>query len=70
MLALPLIHEGEICAVLALYASSKHAFTDDHARLLELLAPKLAASLAVVAAPASIAQPRVVRRPPRALRLV
>jgi GAF domain-containing protein len=48
MLALPLVHEGSFVAVLALYGPVKNAFTEDHARLLELLAPSLASSLATV----------------------
>jgi GAF domain-containing protein len=47
-LAAPLIHDGAVVAVLSVYASSRSAFSDDHARLLDLLAPKLAASLATV----------------------
>ncbi len=43
-LAIPLMHEGTLVAVLAIYATSEGAFTDDHGRLLDLLAPKLAAS--------------------------
>jgi GAF domain-containing protein len=45
-IAIPLVHEGSLRAVLSLYASTRQAFTDDHARLLELMAPSLAASLA------------------------
>ncbi len=48
MVALPLIHDGHIVAVLALYGTVKHAFAEDHARLLELLAPSLASSLSLV----------------------
>jgi len=48
-LAVPLVHDGALVAVLAVYAASRSAFSDDHARLLELLAPRLAASLAAVA---------------------
>jgi putative nucleotidyltransferase with HDIG domain len=47
-LAVPLIHDGAVVAVLSVYARNVSAFTDDHARLLDLLAPKLAASLAIV----------------------
>ncbi len=47
-LAVPLIHDSNVVAVLAIYATGKNAFTDDHARLLDLLAPKLASSLAAV----------------------
>jgi putative nucleotidyltransferase with HDIG domain len=44
--AVPLVHEGSLRAVLSLYSTGRQAFTDDHARLLELMAPSLAASLA------------------------
>jgi GAF domain-containing protein len=50
MIALPLVHEGTLRAVLALYAGTTNAFTEDQGRLLELLAPKLAASLSLVSA--------------------
>src|SRR5262249_46679760 len=45
-LTMPLMHEGVMIAVLALYASEEHAYSEDHARLLDLLAPKLAAAFA------------------------
>jgi len=47
-LAVPLVHDGGLVAVLSVYASTKGAFSDDHVRLLDLLSPKLAASLAAV----------------------
>jgi GAF domain-containing protein len=47
-LAVPLVHDGVLVAVLAIYATSRGAFSDDHARLLDLLAPKLASSMASV----------------------
>jgi putative nucleotidyltransferase with HDIG domain len=47
-LTVPLIHEGTMVAVVSVYASTKFAFTDDHARLFDLLAPRLAASIAGV----------------------
>ena len=50
MVAVPLIHEGSVAAVVALYATAKNAFTEDQGRLLELLAPTLAAALAIVQA--------------------
>jgi GAF domain-containing protein len=50
MVAVPLIHEGSVAAVVALYATAKNAFTEDQGRLLELLAPTLAAVLAIVQA--------------------
>jgi putative nucleotidyltransferase with HDIG domain len=49
-LAVPLVHDGNLVAVLAVYASTRQAFSEDHARLLDLLAPKLAASIAAVTA--------------------
>ena len=45
-LALPLIDGDTVVAVLALYGQGASAFTSDHVRLLELLAPRLAAALA------------------------
>ena len=47
-LAVPLIHDGALVAVLSVYATSRSAFSEDHARLLDLLAPRLAASIAAV----------------------
>jgi GAF domain-containing protein len=47
-LAVPLLHDGVLVAVLAVYATGRAAFSEDHARLLDLLAPKLAASIAAV----------------------
>ena len=65
MVAVPLIHEGSVAAIIALYATTKNAFTEDQGRLLELLAPTLAASLALVQAEhqaeAPIVQPRRAR---------
>ena len=48
-LAVPLMHDGTLVAVLSVYATSRGAFSEDHARLLDLLAPRLAASIAAVA---------------------
>ena len=59
MIAVPLMHEGSLRAVLSLYASTRDAFNDDHGRLLELLAPKLAAALAVVGGSARAEGPPV-----------
>jgi putative nucleotidyltransferase with HDIG domain len=47
-LAVPLLHEGTLLAVLSVYSDARKRFTDDHARLLELVEPQLAASLAAV----------------------
>lgn len=49
-LAVPLMHEGSCVGVLALYASAPNAFSEDQLRLLELLAPSFAASIASVRA--------------------
>jgi GAF domain-containing protein len=53
-LAVPLVHDGALVAVLSVYASGRNAFSEDHARLLDLLAPRLAASIASVASRAGI----------------
>jgi GAF domain-containing protein len=62
MVAVPLMHEGSVAALIALYATTKNAFTEDQGRLLELLAPTLATSLAIVQAEhqseAPLVQPR------------
>jgi GAF domain-containing protein len=42
----PLMDNGTLVAVLALYSKDLLAFTDEHASLLELLGPRLALSLA------------------------
>jgi putative nucleotidyltransferase with HDIG domain len=47
-LTMPLLHEGALTGVVSLYASSSDAFSDDHARLLTLLTPSLATSLAAL----------------------
>jgi GAF domain-containing protein len=41
----PLVDSDAVIAVLALYSRELLAFTDDHLRVLELLAPSLAASM-------------------------
>jgi putative nucleotidyltransferase with HDIG domain len=62
MVAVPLMHEGSVAALIALYATTKNAFSEDQGRLLELLAPTLATSLAIVQAEhqteAPLVQPR------------
>ena len=45
-LAVPLLHDGGVVGIVSFYASAPGAFTDDHARLLTLLAPSLASSVA------------------------
>jgi GAF domain-containing protein len=49
-IAIPLTHAGTGVGVLALYASTANAFSEDQLRLLELLAPSFAASVATVVA--------------------
>jgi putative nucleotidyltransferase with HDIG domain len=49
-LALPLVDGETIIAVLCFYAEPANVFTDDHLRLLDLIAPRLARSLAGAAA--------------------
>jgi putative nucleotidyltransferase with HDIG domain len=49
-LTVPLSHEGRVVGVVSCYATAAQAFTEDHMRLLELLAASLAAALASVAA--------------------
>jgi GAF domain-containing protein len=45
-LAVPLVHERSLVAVLCLYSNAR--FSEDHARLLDLLVPRLAASMAAL----------------------
>ncbi len=47
-LTVPLIHEGALVGVVSLYASAPDAFSADHARLLSLLSPSLAMSVAAL----------------------
>jgi putative nucleotidyltransferase with HDIG domain len=44
-IAVPLLREGTLVAVLSIYATTRGAYTEDHARLVDLLAPKLAESV-------------------------
>ena len=62
----PLVESDAVIAVLSLYSKDLLAFTDDHARVLELLGPRLASSLL----DAVIAEEDVVAAPRPALRLV
>ena len=62
-LAVPLVHDGVLVAVLAVYATTRSAFSEDHARLLDLLAPRLAASMASVTGRAGAA-PEIPRAQP------
>jgi GAF domain-containing protein len=50
-LAVPLLHERSLVAVLCLYGNAR--FSEDHARLLDLLVPRLAASVAALPRSAS-----------------
>jgi len=45
-LTIPLMQENTLVAVISLYAATPDGFTNDHARLLTLLAPSLATSIA------------------------
>ena len=57
-LAVPLVEGEVLVAVLALYRTQRGAFSDDQLRLIELLAPRLATSLATaVLAEESLEQP-------------
>ena len=44
-IVVPLVDSDALIAVMALYSRELLAFTDDHLRVLELLGPKLAASM-------------------------
>jgi GAF domain-containing protein len=71
-IVVPLTHDGVFVAVLSVYATKAGAFTADHARLLDLLAPTLAASLASVGhrSEASSASPAVKRQVTADLKLL
>jgi GAF domain-containing protein len=47
-LTVPLVYDGCLLGVLALYASTEAAFSSNHQRLIELLAPSLGVSVASV----------------------
>lgn len=69
----PLVESDAVIAVLSLYSKDLLAFTDDHVRVLELLAPRLASSLvdAVIAEEEGVSvAPAVVAPKAPALRLV
>ena len=53
----PLVDNGKVVAVLALYSKDLLAFTDEQATLLELLGPRLALSLADAAKPQILPTP-------------
>jgi putative nucleotidyltransferase with HDIG domain len=63
-LAVPLVEGDVLVAVLALYRTQRGAFSEDQVRLVELLAPRLATSLAMaVLAEQSLEQPAPVMAP-------
>jgi len=69
-LVVPLVESGVVVAVLGLYSKELLAFTDDHLRILELLAPRLASALidAVIADEDGVAGKRhTLRLVPRAV---
>ncbi|MEO6237203.1 MAG: GAF domain-containing protein [Vicinamibacterales bacterium] len=68
-LVTPLVDSDALVAVLALYSKTVNGFTDDHLRLLEVLAPRLASAL-VDAAIADEDSRACAGDVPRALRLV
>ena len=65
-LTMPLVRDGSVVAVISLYGSTADIFTDDHARLLTLLAPSLATSIAAVPKPESWGQSTSEPRRPAA----
>lgn len=69
-LALPLVDGEGLVAVLALYSSDVSAFSSDHVRLLELLAPRLAASLSRATAEDETLADAGAGAPPARLKLV
>jgi hypothetical protein len=54
---LPLVHEGNCLAVLALYAPKASPFAEQQAQLLELLAPRLADAVATITTKHAAANP-------------
>jgi GAF domain-containing protein len=68
-IVVPLVDSDAVIAVMALYSKELLAFTEDHLRVLELLAPNLAAAMidAVIADEDSLYP---VRRPVASLKLV
>jgi putative nucleotidyltransferase with HDIG domain len=71
-LTTPLVHEGALVGVVSLYASTRDAFSDDHARLLTLLSPSLAMSIAALPKTGAWtgAQPEALRPAAGELRLL
>jgi putative nucleotidyltransferase with HDIG domain len=69
-LTVPLAHDGHVVGVLSCYTGTYQGFTEDHLRLLELLAASLAAAVASVGAGRAAAMPRAEAGPRRANLLV
>ena len=69
-LTMPLVRDGSVVAVISLYGSTGDAFTDDHARLLTLLAPSLATSIAALPKPEAFGQAEPRRLASGELRLL
>jgi len=69
-LTIPLIQENTLVAVVSLYAATPDGFTNDHARLLTLLAPSLATSIASLGRPRSRVQTEPRRLASGELRLL
>jgi GAF domain-containing protein len=69
-LTVPLIHAGNVLAVISLYGSMPQTFTDDQARLLTLLAPSLATSIASLDRADARTQSPELRRAAGELRLL
>lgn len=61
----PLVDNGAVVAILALYSKDLLAFTDEHVSMLELLGPRLALALPVVDAAAVADEDRPVETRPR-----
>lgn len=62
-LTVPLTHDGRSIGVLSCYASQKAGFTEDHQRLLELLAASLGAAVAAVGQSQAAGAPRPLAVP-------
>jgi putative nucleotidyltransferase with HDIG domain len=65
-LTVPLAHEGRVVGVLSCYSAAMPGFTEDHLRLLELVAASLASALAAVDGTESAALPLAVNGSRRA----
>ena len=59
-MTVPLTHDGRVVGVLSCYAATAPGFTEDHLRLLELVAASLGSAIAAVDA----AKRRPCRSPP------